>query len=151
MNDVAPPAFTDERRRTLHAVVARILPGTDGPGAARTGAAVGFERALQHPSLRGLRPAIESLLDRLQARAREVHACDFHACGEREQDALLDALAQDPNPWSRLLFRMVIAFSLEGLLGDPIHGGNRDFEGWKALGLAPEAVRAGLCRAGGAA
>lgn len=151
MNAADQLALTDERKRVLHAVVERILPGTDGPGAGRTDAAVGFERALVQPCFRGLRPGIEAFLDRLQAQAGQLHGREFAACAASEQDALLRALEQDPNPWMRLLFRSVIGFSLEGLLGDPVHGGNRDFKGWEALGLQAEQVRAGLCRSTGVA
>jgi hypothetical protein len=149
MSVLSLPAFTPERRSTLHAVVERILPGGDGPGAAETGAAVGFESAMLHPCYRGLRAGIEGVLDRLQSRAEELYGKHFSACAQGEQDELLRAIEQDPNPWTRLLFRSLIGFSLEGLLGDPIHGGNRDFLGWEAVGLQAEDVRSGLCRRAG--
>jgi hypothetical protein len=126
--------------------VERILPGSDGPGAARTGVAVSFERAMLHRALRGLRPGIEAILDRLQSQAGQLHDREFSSCAPGEQDDLLRSLEQDANPGIRFLFRAIIAFSLEGLLGDPIHGGNRDALGWEAIGLRSADVRAGLCR-----
>jgi gluconate 2-dehydrogenase gamma chain len=138
-------ALTVERRKALRAVVERILPGDQGPGAAATDAAGGFEGAMLHPFFRGLRPGIEGLLDRLQAQAGQLHGKEFPACTPGEQDEMLRALEQDPNPWTRLLFRSLIGFSLEGFLGDPVHGGNRSFLGWEAIGLQAEQVRSGLC------
>lgn len=138
--------FTPERTRTLHAVVARILPGTDGPGAADTAAAVAVERAIGHRALRGLRRGIEQVLDRLEAQASERHAGAFAACAPADQDALLRGLEQDPQPWTRFLWRSLIGLSLEGLLGDPVHGGNCQYRGWEAAGLRPGEVRSGLCR-----
>ncbi len=142
----APNLLTPERRRTLQAVVGRILPGTDGPGAAQTAVAVAFERAMLHRSLRGLRVGIEQVLDRLRAQAAQLYANEFSACPAAEQDELLRGLERDPNPWTRFLFRCVIGLSLEGLLCDPVHGGNRGFRGWQAIGLRPVDVRSGLCR-----
>jgi hypothetical protein len=146
MSELSEPAFTPGRRSTLRAVVQRILPGSDGPGAAGTDAAVGCERAVLHPCFRGLRPGIERVLDRLQSRAGQLYGKEFAACSTEEQDELLRALEQDPNPWTRFLFRSLIGFSLEGFLGDPVHGGNRSFLGWEAIGLRAEDVRSGFCR-----
>lgn len=140
------PAFTPERRSTLRAVVERILPGDQGPGAAATDAAAGFEGALLHPVFRGMRPGIEAVLDRLQAQAAKLYGRDFPACAPGERDELLRALEQDPNPWTRLLFRSLIGFTVEGFLGDPIHGGNREFLGWQTIGLRADDVRSGFCQ-----
>jgi len=126
--------------------VARILPGTDGPGAAKAGVAVSFERAMQHPAMRGLGPGIEAVLDRLHAQAEERHGMEFSACAPDQQDALLRDLERDPHPGMRFLFRALVGFSLEGLLGDPSHGGNRDCLGWHAAGLRAEDVQSGFCR-----
>lgn len=146
MSISSEPAFTPARRSTLQAVVERILPGGDGPGAAEADAAVGFERAMLHPFFRGLRPGIEGILDRLQSRAAQLYAQEFSACAPGEQDELLRGLEQDPNPWVRFLFRSLIGFSLEGFLSDPVHGGNRSFQGWEALGLQAGHVRSGMCK-----
>jgi hypothetical protein len=146
MSGSAAPGFSPERRRTLQAVVERILPGTDGPGAAKTDVAVSFEGAMLHPALRGLRPGVEAILDRLHREAADLHGREFSGCAPGEQDDLLRALERDPNPGIRFLFRSLIAFSLEGLLGDPVRGGNRDGLGWEAIGLRASEVRSGLCR-----
>jgi hypothetical protein len=145
MSGPSSPAFTPERRRTLQAVVARILPGTDGPGAARTDVATSFERAMQHRALRGLRPGIEAILDHLRSQSEDLHGKEFSDCVPGEQDDLLRAVERDSNAGIRFLFRALIGFSLEGLLGDPVHGGNRDFLGWEAVGLRAADVRSGLC------
>lgn len=145
MTDPAPDALTPARRRTLGAFVARVLPGIDGPGAEQTGAAVAVERAILHGSMRVLRKGLEQLLDRLESEAAGRYACDFPACAPDARDDLMRAVEDDPNPWTQFLFRQLVAFSLEGLLGDPVHGGNRDFRGWDAIGLRAEDMRSGLC------
>jgi gluconate 2-dehydrogenase gamma chain len=138
--------LTSERRRTLEALVDRILPGIEGPGAAATGVATAVEGAIVDPFLRRLRPGIEKALDGLDARAEEKHARAFSACTSSEQDELLDELGRDAHPMMRMFLRTAIALSLEGLLGDPVHGGNRDGRGWSAVGLHAADVRSGLCR-----
>jgi hypothetical protein len=144
---MTPSTLTPERRRTLHAVVDRILPGTDGPGAADAGVAAAVEGAMAHRAMLRLGGAIEQLLDRLDAEAVAAHATSFAACAPEMRDALLQKLEAEPNPWTQFLFRYLIAFSLEGLLGDPAHGGNRDGLGWTAVGLHADDVRSGMCRA----
>ena len=142
----AEAALAPERRQTLTAVVDRILPGTGGPGAEATEAAAAVERAMVHACMRGLRGGIEQMLDRLESTAVERHARSFASCAPPERDELLRGLERDPNPWTQFLFRTVVSFSLEGLLGDPVHGGNRDFRGWDAMGLCSDDVRSGMCR-----
>ena len=146
MSGPSAPALTQGRKKTLQAVVARILPGTDGPGAVKTDVAVSVERAVLHPALRGLRPGIERILDQLDAVAYERYGTVFCARASDEQDDVLRALECDADAGSRFLLRSLIGFSLEGLLGDPIHGGNRDFLGWKSIGLRAVDVKSGLCR-----
>lgn len=138
-------ALTPVRRGTLEAVVERILPAGRGPGGGETGAAGSFESAMHDPFYAGLRPGIEQVLDWLEGRAGELHACGFAACGAGEQDELLRTLEADPNPWMQFVFRVLIELTLEGFLGDPVHGGNRSFRGWEAVGLAAEDVRSGRC------
>src|SRR5262245_5453208 len=140
--------FTPERRRTLAAVVERILPGTDGPGARETAVATALEHAMQHRFFLALRGGIEQLLDLLDAQAKQRCASSFADCGAGAQDELLHAIEQSANPGTRWLFRSLIALSLEGLLGDPIHGGNKNCRGWTSIGLQPADVRSGLCRGG---
>ena len=137
--------LTAARSRTLAAVAQRVLPSDDGPGAAETGAAGCCERALQHPCFRGLRPHLERVLDGLDARAERLHGKEFAACAPGEQDEALRALESDPNPFLRFVFRWLVELSVEGFLCDPVHGGNRDFLGWAAVGARAEDLRSGLC------
>lgn len=147
MSDVSPTApLSAERRRTLEAMVQRILPGSRGAGAAETGVAVAVETALQHRVWRAGRPWIERTLDQLQARAHAHGVGEFCACPPEVQDDLLRTLEHDPNQVFRLVFRSLVVLSLEGLLGDPRHGGNRDFRAWQAMGLQIGHMRSGMCR-----
>ncbi len=151
MSGAAQPASAAAYGLTLQAVAERILPGVHGPGAARSGAGAGLGNALEHRCFRGLKPLVEAFLGGLDEQANRLHGREFRACTAAQQDELLRAAQQGPSPWSRVLFRSLVEFTLEGLLGDPVHGGNRDFSGWEAAGLRAEDVRAGLCRRTGMA
>jgi len=146
VSDATSVALTLERHQTLAAVVGRVLPGRLGPGAADAGVIAAVETALQHRSWRGMLPWIERALDQLSARAAARTGNEFCACPADVQDELLQGLERDPHPVLRVMFRSLVALSLEGLLGDPAHGGNRDGCGWTAIGLTLDDVRSGMCR-----
>lgn len=146
MSDATAVALTLERRRTLEAVVGRVLPGRYGPSAADADVIAAVEAALQQRLWRGTLPWIDRALDELTARATASAGCEFCACSPAVQDELLRALECDPHPVLRAVFRWLVGLSLEGLLGDPAHGGNRNGRGWSAIGLSVDEVRSGLCR-----
>jgi len=65
-----------------------------------------------------------------QERYRDALAAlgtDFPDAAPDEQDARLD---RDPS-FKRLLY----IHACEGMYGDPVYGGNRDFAGWRAIGF----------------
>jgi hypothetical protein len=136
------------RRATLQAAVERILPGAREAAVPRY-----VERALDHPYLRTMREPMGEGLDLLQALARSFYGADFAACDESQRDAILAHVqrgaADTPAfPASRFFERLVI-LTLEGFLGNPSHGGNRDCVGWRFIGYEPGAPKPGSCGKGG--
>lgn len=88
------------------------------------------------------RALYKHVLQRIDAYVRERHAGQaLPALAHEEQDRLLTALeagkvdlglADGPNGFtSAAFFTMFLANVTEGLFADPIHGGNRDVEGWR--------------------
>jgi gluconate 2-dehydrogenase gamma chain len=88
------------------------------------------------------RALYKHVLQRIDAHVTERHAGRaLPALDPEEQDKLLTALeagkvdlglADGPNGFtSAAFFTMFLANVTEGLFADPIHGGNRDVEGWK--------------------
>lgn len=127
------------RRRALGAVLERILPDDEGAGARRAGVADFAERALGEPRWRPWRALLEQGVDILAASARAAYGRELDELSGAEQDAVLERLAEAPEPQARVLLQRLIALALEGFLSDPRHGGNRDGAGWRAVGLeAPE-------------
>jgi gluconate 2-dehydrogenase gamma chain len=131
--------FLDESN-ALDALVARIVPGDErDPGAREAGVVTYIDRALAGPYADwGL--AYREGLRLLNAYAIEKHGQKFHALSEPEQDAILGALEANEVPGfggngSAEFFAMVWAHTIEGLLGDPAYGGNRNGVGWKLIGF----------------
>ncbi|MEM9555449.1 MAG: gluconate 2-dehydrogenase subunit 3 family protein [Acidobacteriota bacterium] len=134
------------QHETLVAIAARILPSEgDGIGAVEAGIADSLPRALGHPVYAGLRPHILLALERLDAAANERFGRDFVACVAAEQDAVLTEAEASSDVVLRLALRTLIHLTLEGLLGDPAHGGNRDLIGWRFAGYPDEEPRTGFC------
>lgn len=124
----------------LDALVARIVPGdASDPGAREAGVVTYIDRALAGPYAEW-QLAYREGLRLLNAHAMQVHGARFHALSETQQDAIIAALEQNSlagfaGDSAAEFFAMVWAHTIEGLLGDPAYGGNRDSVGWKLIGF----------------
>lgn len=64
---------------------------------------------------------------------------NFKDLSSDQQDQIVDALeggkaSNFKQPTDKDFFKLVRDHTLEGMLSDPLYGGNRDFAGWKLLG-----------------
>lgn len=114
--------FPPSVRASLDAAADRIFPADEhGPGAVGVGATEAAVRTLEtgasHEQVR-LVAALESLGDTFPRQSAE------------EQDAALASLAETDLE----AFEMLRTLVLEGVFGDPSHGGNIDGAGWRMLG-----------------
>ena len=106
----------------LDAAADRLVPADEhGPGAVEMGATVAVLRALDG-DLRDELPAVRAALRSLGA--------GFATAGDAAQDAALARL-QEAEPAAFGLLRSLV---LEGVFGDPVHGGNAGGAGWRLLG-----------------
>lgn len=132
--------FTRHEAVTVEAAMSRIFPDDDlGPGSVAAGAVYYLDRVLmgaeQHRQ-QFYRAAIKSL----DAVARSRFGNFFEKCGSAEQDELIGAMATNAlpefgaTPTAPAFFEILRAHTVEGVFCDPIHGGNRDFAGWRLLG-----------------
>jgi gluconate 2-dehydrogenase gamma chain len=133
--------------RLLDALTARIFPGdpTD-PGAREIGAVAYIERLLDNAD-EPLRALYRTGLAALDRRCREAHGCGFADADAGTQDALLTVLAGEvdgalrgeppglPVEAGARLFAVACEHTLQGVLGDPAYGGNRDAAGWRLIGF----------------
>lgn len=152
----AEPVLSAERRRTLDAALARMIPAA-GPGdwsAADVGAGDYIERLLsgdgriyaggptreQFEAFRALPRAKEmgwaAEIDRLRALYEEGLAeldrragGSFADASEAVQDLVLTTLDLEGAPF----FEALYDHTMEGVYGHPVYGGNKDYRAWQDL------------------
>lgn len=146
MSAGAGPGLTGLQRRTLAAAAERILPSDDGPGAAETGAAAYMEAALGEERLQGWLPLFALGLDRLEAIAQEALGTGFAEAAPGPRDEVLRRLQALPDPPLRHFFGQLVRLCVEGFVGPPRAGGNRDGLGWLYVGYPPDEMEGDGCR-----
>lgn len=125
----------------LRAVIARLIPDDElGPG----GLAAGADRYILTSlagSLSGCLPSYVAGLRALGALARTEFGAAFISLPPSVQDEALRSLEGDAGRVSgsqaQRFFELVREHAVEGFLGDPRHGGNRNEAGWDLIGYAP--------------
>jgi Gluconate 2-dehydrogenase subunit 3 len=125
-----------DQSRVLGAAIERIAPVDEaGPGALELGVLDYIAATLDGAPEMSVWAAGLAALDEC-AEAR--HATDFAACPAAERDAILADLecaeAGTELPEEAAFFESLRDHVLQGMFGDPSHGGNRDGGGWKLLG-----------------
>ena len=133
----------------LDALMECIFPVDDnGPGAREIGAVFYVDRLLAQGDSH-LQDTYRGALAAVDAWSTAAYGCPFTQLDVDRQHQLLVALEHDEVPASlnsadrRYLrggfFEMLRTHTLEGLFGDPAHGGNRGLLGWRLLGyLGPQ-------------
>jgi len=128
-------SLTDDEYETVSAVVERICPRDDEPGAIDLGVPEYLDRALATPTLSHVRDDFVRGTEVLMRRAQNRHHKPFPQLAPAEQDALLTEFKNaaagtgEAHYWT-----VLIGLTMEGLFGDPVHGGNRGGRGWQLLG-----------------
>lgn len=128
-------------RTTLTAVCDRLLPGTPGalPSASEAGVVDFVVRELDAPMFSKVKPFVAKGLGHLSAEAQKEKGVPFAKLAPADQDALLRRFQENDvaladfsaSRW----FELVLTFALEGWLGPPSHGANKDAKTWDALGI----------------
>jgi gluconate 2-dehydrogenase gamma chain len=131
LDSYEPVALTSGELETLKAALARIIPADDlGPGAVEAGTFVFIDRSLAGANADTL-PIYQVGLAALDAAAGSD---GFAALDDGKRDDLLtqaesDELADIPPGF----FALLLEHTRQGMFGDPIYGGNRDFVGWDLI------------------
>ena len=139
------PPLSPAQLATLRAVLDRVTPADDFPGALLAGTdnyivgQLGGDCAAEADYVRhGL-----AQLD-LEAAARHGARCTFTELTAMQQDTLLAALeaARPATVWPHgvapaAFFNRLIDLTHEGFYADPGNGGNRDGVSWRMLGYDP--------------
>lgn len=134
-------ALSDAEWATLAAVQETLWPGGDGvPGATELKAAEVLDAALSDPDV----PPIEKqwvvgAIPALHEMARARGGTAFERLPPAKREEVLAAYREKPEGegWMRI----VLGYTLEAVLGDPVHGGNPGEAGWKWAGFEPPELR----------
>jgi hypothetical protein len=114
-------------------MTARVLPAVDGrPGAREAGAIHFIDRALATFNAAQKTLYVEGVADlnrRAAAAGATTDGANFAALTAAQQDSLLREIEQTP------FFQTVRFDTLIGTFALPTWGGNRDFAGWRMLGV----------------
>jgi gluconate 2-dehydrogenase gamma chain len=151
-----PPkgALDATQRRTLDAMVARIVPAdATGPGALEAGAANFIDLQLGgYPHERNSLvatfagttvssslPAYVAGLAAVDTYAQSRRGVAFASLAPAEQDTLLTDMQNGVATGSfstslQVFFNLVRTHTLQGMLTDPYYGGNKNFQGWSWIG-----------------
>jgi gluconate 2-dehydrogenase gamma chain len=128
-------ALTKAQADVVEAVAARILPAVDGrPGAREAGAIYFIDRALATFNAAQKTLYVDGVADlNRRAAARSVGApangASFASLTPAQQDELLREIEQTP------FFQNARFDTLVGTFALPSWGGNRDFAGWRLIGV----------------
>ena len=138
-------SLTSPQLVTLRALLDRLVPADDFPGALAAGTDH-FIVALLDGDAADEAPGIALGLDQLDAEAVARHGAEgtFGSLTAGQQDALLLALerGETATPWPAPLvatafFNRMVTLAAEGFYADPANGGNRDAASWRMVGYDP--------------
>lgn len=131
--------FTSTEADTVDAMLGRLIPAdANGPGAIEARVLRYVDRALSG-DLADSRPAYRAGVAATNAYTRSRFGEDFADLTAAQQDTILDEMERNVasgfSPSSRAFFDLVREHALQGMFGDPVHGGNDDFIGWDLIGF----------------
>jgi gluconate 2-dehydrogenase gamma chain len=136
--------FTAAEAEAVQAATERIFPHDEsGPGALDAGVTIYIDRQLAGPYgkdkyryTKG--PWVESIPEhgnQSKETPQQIYRAgiaslggDFASLSPEQQDARLEAVEET------YFFRLLHGHTIEGMLGDPLHGGNIGMVGWKMIG-----------------
>jgi gluconate 2-dehydrogenase gamma chain len=137
--------FSAVEADTIDAMLGRLAPNdASGPGAVEARVLRYIDRALSG-DLASSRAAYTSGIGSTNAYARTRFGDDFADLTPAQQDSILDEMERNVatgfSPSSRAFFDLVREHAVQGLFGDPVHGGNADFVGWDLIGFTGVKLR----------
>jgi gluconate 2-dehydrogenase gamma chain len=141
----AARTFDEREWAVVEAAASRIVPTDDLPGA-REANVVGFiDAELASPHFAVFRREFEAGVSALELVAAARFGARFLEIAAEDQDVVLRAIQDGEGSAGDFsaahFFQVLFVLTLEGLLSDPAHGGNRDQSGWKVIGYFPAPPR----------
>ena len=128
--------FTAEEFAVVSAACERLIPRDHDPGALDADVPVYIDRMLLTPEMQHVRRDFLAGTAQLDRRTRQMFGKGFREISDPERDQVLVALKNSPpKSIEAKYFELLMVLALEGFLGDPSYGGNRDRVGWALVGF----------------
>ena len=129
--------FNDPAWQTLAAVQEVLFPaGEDIPGAGDIAATVYLHNAIDNPDADGEdKDFIFRGIGWLDGLTQEQHKKTFVQLSVAKQDEIIQLIVKSRA--GRNWVSMLLTYTLEALLADPVYGGNKNEAGWKWLQHQP--------------
>ncbi len=130
-------ALSPSQATTIGAFVERLIPtDASGPGAREANVIRYIDRALAG-DLWMFRPSYVAATQALDAYSLSKYGADFAVLTTDKQDAVLTDMdlnrATGFNPNAKAVFELIRTHAVQGMFGDPAHGGNTGMVGWKLV------------------
>lgn len=132
----ANQTFTPEEMAIVAAACNRIIPPDQDPGAVDANVPQYIDRMLQTAEMRKIKAEFVPGVAALNRQSTRLFGQGFAEATDAQRDQVL-TLFKDSAPASdeARFFDLLMVFTLEGLLGDPSYGGNKDRVGWALVGF----------------
>ena len=135
--------FTREEYAVVQAACERLLPKDEDPGALDANVPTYIDRMLQSPVLHQMKEDFLSGVAALDRRATRMFKVGFAQATPAQQDELLKLFKDSPaGTGEGHFYEVLMVLTLEGFLGDPSYGGNKDGVGWALIGFAAVGMQA---------
>jgi gluconate 2-dehydrogenase gamma chain len=128
--------FSGLELATVAAACERIIPRDEDPGAKDASVPAYIDRILQTPELKQMKTDFLQGLAALERRSRSMFQKTFVDTTPEQQDELLTIFKDSgPATGEAHFYEILVTLTLEGFLGDPSYGGNKDRVGWRLVGF----------------
>ncbi len=137
----AHKTFSNAEWAVVVAAVDRILPKDQDPGAVDANVPEYIDRILQSKELTRMREDFVGGIGAIDRRAAKRFGPDpsvpfgFAQCTDAQKDELLAEFKDyEGEKGDAKWYEILLVLTMEGFLGDPSYGGNKDGVGWKLVG-----------------
>ena len=123
---------------TVAAFTERLMPGAPGKPGARDAGVLNYIDLALAGAYADQQDFYRRGLAALDAHCRTAYNKPFAQLSAAQQDEVITALeagkATGFTPSSDVFFRVIHEHTLQGMFGDPVYGGNKNFAGWDLIG-----------------
>ena len=134
-------AFLNEAdAETVAAFTERLMPGAPGKPGARDAGVLNYIDLALAGAYADLQDFYRAGFAQLDMYCRKTYGEPFVRLAAERQDDVVRALEEGKAgeftwPTAQAFFETIRTHTMEGMLADPIYGGNKDFAGWRLVGF----------------